>query len=85
MNEWSIIKDLITTVGFPIFISMFFIFKTQKILELLVEAVKSLERSIESMANETRSLASKVEENYALTRMLIDNKICTKDKMKKEE
>ena len=78
MSEWSIIKDLITTVGFPIFVSLFFIFKVQRVLELLVDALKNLENSISRMNEETKELSEKVNQNYELTQTLLRDRICLK-------
>lgn len=78
MSEWSIIKDLITTVGFPIFVSLFFIFKVQHVLELLVDALKNLENSISRMNEETKELSEKINQNYELTQTLLRDRICLK-------
>lgn len=78
MSEWAIIKDLITTVGFPIFVSLFFIFKVQHVLELLIDTLKNLENSISRMNEETKELSEKVNQNYELTQTLLRDRICLK-------
>jgi uncharacterized protein YoxC len=78
MSEWSIIKDLITTVGFPIFVSLFFLIKVQRVLELLVDALKNLENSISRMNEETKELSEKINQNYELTQTLLRDRICLK-------
>lgn len=69
--DWVAIRDFLTSVGFPIFVAVYFMVKMQRILEMLTLSINDIRALLDQNKQTIAQLCEKINTNSDLMSILL--------------